>query len=89
MARLPAWFKVGAKLQNRDKVIDDQAFAYEPNGVNLAPYALPTTGTVQGNYEAFVHGNVRTFSQFFSDNRNGSSLLHSGSRGDRAERGGE
>ena len=72
---LPAWFKVGAKLQNRDKVIDDQAFAYEPDGVTLAPYALPTTGTVQGNYEAFVHGNVRTFSQFFSDNRNGSQFF--------------
>jgi TonB-dependent receptor len=75
VGRFPAWVKAGAKLQTRDKIIDDQAFAYVPSGVNLAPYALPTTGTVQGNYEAFVHGNVRSFSQFFEDNRNNASFF--------------
>jgi TonB-dependent receptor len=69
LGAFPAFVKVGGKLQVRDKVIDDQAFAYVPTGIDLAPYALPATGTVQGGSEAFVHGNVRNFTQFFSDNR--------------------
>jgi TonB-dependent receptor len=67
----PAYLKFGGKLQLRDKVIDDQSFAYDPENVDLAPYALPATGTVQGGSEAFVHGDVRRFSSFFAGNRNG------------------
>jgi TonB-dependent receptor len=69
LGAFPAFVKVGGKLQLRDKVIDDQSFSYVPLGIDLAPYALPATGTVQGGSEAFVHGDVRRFSQFFADNR--------------------
>jgi TonB-dependent receptor len=67
---LPAQLQVGGKLQQRDKRIDHQSFAYEPIGVDLRPYALPATGTVQGGSEAFVHGDVARFSRFFGQNRN-------------------
>ena len=75
LGTVPAWLKGGVKFQTRDKIIDNQAVAYDPTGITLAPYALPATGTVQGNYEAFVHGNVRNFSQFFSDNRTNTSFF--------------
>jgi TonB-dependent receptor len=70
-----ALLKIGGKMQLRDKVIDDQAFAYQPHGITLAPYALPATGTVQGGYDAFVHGDVGRFSGFFAQNRGNASLF--------------
>ncbi|HEX5831168.1 MAG TPA: TonB-dependent receptor plug domain-containing protein, partial [Gemmatimonadaceae bacterium] len=75
LAGFPAFLKVGGKYQVRDKVIDDHSFRYVPQGVDLAPYALPATGTVQGGSGAFVHGDVRAFSQFFSDNRGNAAIF--------------
>ena len=69
LGAFPAYVKVGGKRQVRDKIIDDRSLRYVPRGVSLAPYALPATGTVQGGSEAFVHGDVRAFSQFFADHR--------------------
>jgi TonB-dependent receptor len=69
LGAFPAFLELGGKLQLRDKVIDDQSFRYIPTGIDLAPYALPATGTVQGGSEAFVHGDVRRFSEFFGSNR--------------------
>jgi TonB-dependent receptor len=55
----PASLKVGAKLQQRDKVIDDLEYQYEPLGiVSLEPFYLPNAGTVQGGAAAAVHGDV-------------------------------
>lgn len=69
LGSFPAFLKVGGKVQRRGKVIDDSSFRYVPLGITLAPYALPAAGTVQGGSEAFLHGDVGSFTRFFAANR--------------------
>jgi TonB-dependent receptor len=76
LGQTPVHFKLGGKFQMRDKVIDDIGYQYEPaDGLTLQPYALPTTFTAQGGYDSFVHGNTRTFAQYFDNNRNNTTLF--------------
>jgi TonB-dependent receptor len=72
----PALFKIGAKFQRRDKVIDDYELQYLPTGgTTLAPFHLPNTGTVQGGSAAFVHGDVLRWRDFVLSNIRDPSLF--------------
>ena len=66
---LNGFVMTGGKVQRRDKVVDQQSLEYIPSGIDLEPYALPATGTVQGGSEAFVHGDVKRWGRFFAQNR--------------------
>ena len=72
----PAFLQLGAKFQQRDKLIDDLEYQYIPLGpISLEPFYLPNTGTVQGGAEASAHGDVGRWRDYILANVNDPSLF--------------
>ena len=67
---LPAFLKLGGKVQRRDKEIDDleRGYAEGSSPITLAAYPRELPGTMQGGSSLWVIGDTRRFYEFFLQN---------------------
>jgi TonB-dependent receptor len=75
LGRFPAFLKFGAKVQSRDRDIDDASDRYlNPTGINLSAYNEPVVGGLQGAARPFQQGAVEPFVSFVKENLGGAKL---------------
>ncbi|MGZ8467796.1 MAG: TonB-dependent receptor [Gemmatirosa sp.] len=74
LGRIPAFLKFGAKLQLRDKDIDESSDRYTNAALTLSPWSEPVVGTLQDGASTFVQGSVEPFNAFVLRNRGRDSL---------------
>ena len=75
LGRFPAFLKFGAKIQQRDKDIDDASDRYTNNAaLTLLPFSEAVTGRLQDGASTFVQGSVEPFAAFV-DRRGGNDSL--------------
>ncbi|HEY9225323.1 MAG TPA: TonB-dependent receptor, partial [Gemmatimonadaceae bacterium] len=74
LGRFPAFLKFGAKVQRRDKDIDDTSDRYGNSTLTLSPWSEPVVGRLQDGASTFVEGNVDPFDAFVRRARGTDSL---------------
>jgi TonB-dependent receptor len=75
LGRFPALLKFGAKMQLREKDIDESSERFTNPALTLAGWSLPAIGGLQGDATPFVHGDVARFNAFVRRNRTASDSL--------------
>ena len=74
LGRFPAFLKFGAKVQARDKDIDEASDRYTNAALTLTPWSESVVGRLQDGASTFVQGSVEPFNAFVLRNRGRDSL---------------
>ena len=75
LGRFPAFVKVGTKIQDRSRDIDESSDRYGNSALTLGPWSEPVVGGLQGAASPFVQGSVDPFADWVDRNRGRDSLV--------------